>query len=112
MRRVPGLMGDSHRTPFSESSSVENVPVQCTCMRRGWPNAMSYRRKSSTVASRTTLRSAGVPVRLAVALVPLYLLRDRTWYRSRVVVPVSVLAIAVAVTWFAERVFDFKLLPV
>lgn len=54
---------------------------------------------------------AGQLLIVAAALVPLYLLRGRPWYRSRVVVPVSLVAIVVASIWFAERVLDFKVLP-
>jgi hypothetical protein len=55
---------------------------------------------------------AGQLMIVAVALVPLYLLRDKPWYRSRVLVPLSVIATIIAAIWFAERVFDFKILPV
>ena len=55
---------------------------------------------------------AGQLLIVAVALTPLYLLRKRPWYRSRVLVPISVFAIVVSAVWFAERVFDFKVLPV
>jgi len=54
---------------------------------------------------------AGQLVIVAVALTPLYLLRREPWYRSRVLIPVSVFAIVVSAIWFAERVFDFKILP-
>ncbi len=54
---------------------------------------------------------AGQLLIVAVALVPLYLLRGRPWYRARVVIPVSMVAIVIASIWFAERVFDFKVLP-
>ncbi len=53
---------------------------------------------------------AGQLLIVSVALVPLYLLRRKPWYRSRVLVPVSLLAIGIASVWFAERVFDFKVL--
>ncbi|MEO8938002.1 MAG: HupE/UreJ family protein [Burkholderiaceae bacterium] len=55
---------------------------------------------------------AGQLLIVAVALLPLYLLRHKPWYRSRVLVPVSLVAIVIAGIWFAERVFDFKVLPV
>lgn len=54
---------------------------------------------------------AGQLVIVAVALTPLYLLRRKSWYRTRVLVPVSIFAIGIAAIWFAERVFDFKVLP-
>ena len=54
---------------------------------------------------------AGQLVIVAVALLPLYLLRRKSWYRSRVLIPISVFAIVVSAIWFAERVFDFKVLP-
>ena len=55
---------------------------------------------------------AGQLLIVAVALTPLYLLRAKPWYRSRVLIPVSLFAIVVSAIWFAERVFDFKVLPV
>ena len=55
---------------------------------------------------------AGQLLIVAAALTPLYLLRKQPWYRSRVLIPVSVFAIVVSGVWFAERVFDFKVLPV
>jgi hypothetical protein len=48
---------------------------------------------------------------VVVALTPLYLLRRRPFYRRAIVVPVSIVATVVAAIWFAERVFDFKVLP-
>ncbi len=54
---------------------------------------------------------AGQLLIVAVALTPLYLLRRKAWYRDRVLVPVSLFAITVSAVWFAERVFDFKILP-
>lgn len=54
---------------------------------------------------------AGQLLIVAVALVPLYALRRKAWYRSRVLIPISAAAIVVAAIWFAERVFDFKVLP-
>ncbi len=55
---------------------------------------------------------AGQLLIVAVALTPLYLLRRKPWYRARVLVPVSLFAIVVSAIWFAERVFDFKVLPI
>ena len=54
---------------------------------------------------------AGQLLIVAVALLPLYLLRRKPWYRARVLIPVSLFAIVVSAIWFAERVFDFKVLP-
>ena len=54
---------------------------------------------------------AGQLLIVAVALLPLYLLRRKAWYRARVLIPVSLFAIVVSAIWFAERVFDFKVLP-
>lgn len=48
---------------------------------------------------------------VAVALTPLYMLRRWKRYRAAIVVPLSIAAIGVAAIWFAERVFDFKVLP-
>jgi len=47
-----------------------------------------------------------------VTLTPLYLLRRWPAYRRAVVVPLSCAAILLAGVWFAERVFDFKILPI
>ncbi len=55
---------------------------------------------------------AGQLLIVAVVLLPLYLLRRKSWYRTRVLIPVSVLAMLLAAVWFAERVFDFKVLPI
>ena len=55
---------------------------------------------------------AGQLMIVAVALLPLYLLRRKPWYRARILIPVSSTAIVLAALWFAERVFDFKVLPI
>ena len=55
---------------------------------------------------------AGQLVIVALALTPLYLLRKTRFYRPAVLIPISIFAIIVSAIWFAERVFDFKLLPV
>ena len=54
----------------------------------------------------------GQLVIVAFTLTPLYLLRRLPAYRKAVVVPLSIGAMALAVVWFAERVFDFKVLPI
>jgi hypothetical protein len=54
---------------------------------------------------------AGQLLIVVVALTPLYLLRRQAWYRNAVVIPVSLFATVVALIWFSERVFDFKVLP-
>ena len=54
----------------------------------------------------------GQLVIVALTLTPLFFLRRWTGYRRVVLVPVSIAAIVLAATWFAERVFDFKLLPI
>jgi HupE / UreJ protein len=54
----------------------------------------------------------GQLVIVAVTLTPLFLIRRWPRYRAWLLAPVSCFAIAVAALWFAERVFDFKVLPV
>ena len=54
---------------------------------------------------------AGQLLIVTVALLPLYAMRQKPWYRRFVLVPISAFAIVVAAIWFAERVFDFKVLP-
>ena len=53
----------------------------------------------------------GQLVIVAVTLTPLFLLRRWKNYRRGLLVPVSCLAVLVAAIWFAERVLDFKILP-
>ena len=55
---------------------------------------------------------AGQLVIVALVLTPLYLLRRWRAYRRMIVIPLSVAAVAIAAIWFAERVFDFKILPI
>ncbi len=55
---------------------------------------------------------AGQLIIVVLALTPLYLLRRWRFYRSGILIPISIAATLVATIWFAERVFDFKVLPV
>ena len=55
---------------------------------------------------------AGQLIIVVFALTPLYLLRRWRFYRRGVLMPISIAATLVAAIWFAERVFDFKVLPV
>jgi HupE / UreJ protein len=54
---------------------------------------------------------AGQLVIVVVVLTPLYLLRKKAFYRNGIVIPLSIAATMIAAIWFAERVFDFKVLP-
>lgn len=54
---------------------------------------------------------AGQLVIVVLALTPLYFLRRWRFYRRGILVPLSIAATVVATIWFAERVFDFKVLP-
>ncbi len=54
---------------------------------------------------------AGQLIIVVFALTPLYLLRRWRFYRRGILMPISIAATVVAAIWFAERVFDFKILP-
>ena len=54
---------------------------------------------------------AGQLIIVAFALTPLYLLRRWHFYRRGILMPISIAATVIAGIWFAERVFDFKVLP-
>ena len=54
---------------------------------------------------------AGQLIIVALALTPLFLLRRWRFYRRAILIPISIAATVVATIWFAERVFDFKVLP-
>ena len=54
---------------------------------------------------------AGQLIIVVLALTPLYLLRRWRHYRRGILIPISAAATLVAATWFAERIFDFKVLP-
>jgi hypothetical protein len=48
---------------------------------------------------------------VAVAILPLYLLRQKRLYKTAVLAGGSMFGMTIAAIWFAERVFDFKVLP-
>lgn len=54
---------------------------------------------------------AGQLIIVVLVLAPLYLLRRWRFYRKGILIPISAVATSVAAIWFAERVFDFKILP-
>ena len=54
---------------------------------------------------------AGQLIIVVLALTPLYLFRRWRFYRRGILMPISIGATMVAAIWFAERVFDFKVLP-
>jgi hypothetical protein len=54
----------------------------------------------------------GQLVIVAFTLTPLFLLRRWKSYRYGLLIPLSTFAVGISAIWFAERVLDFKLLPV